>query len=98
MPAIPHPAAARRDLPWQETAPQTRRIAAQSASHGDLAPPMGGIGAGTLGFGTNGGLVRATLDTQRVDYGTWPGAGFAIWQDDADGPSARALMLQERAP
>ena len=98
MPAIPHPAAARRDLPWQETAPQTRRIAAQSASHGDLAPPMGGIGAGTLGFGTNGGLVRATLDTQRVDYATWPGAGFAIWQDGADGPSARALMLQERAP
>ena len=93
MPSRPPSAALRRVLPWAG-APQRRRIAEQLETTADLAPPMGGIGAGTLSLGANGGLVQTALDPWAPRLAHWPGAGVSVF---AAGAGARALMPAGRA-
>ena len=93
MPMTPPAAALVRTLPWQEAAAQRRRIPSQINTTADLAPPMGGIGAGTLNFGANGGLAQTALLPWAPLAVGWPGAGLSVF---AAG-TARALMAPERA-
>ena len=99
MPASPHPLAWSVPLPWAPRRPQRRRIEAQVASHHDVGVPMGGIGAGAISRGPNGGLTRWTLQAGRVAHLIDPADGLALWQRPEGGPaSARALRPEGPIP
>ena len=93
MAATPHHAALKRALPWSAAAPQRRRIPSQIPTTADLAPPMGGIGAGTLNLGANGGLVQCALLPWAPTPQPWKGAGISAFGDG----TAVALMPADRA-
>ncbi|WBU54534.1 GH116 family glycosyl hydrolase [Paracoccus sp. SCSIO 75233] len=75
-------------LPWQPEQAQSRKIPAQIDAGGDVSVAIGGIGAGAITRGVNGGFTRWSLKAGRLHVQEWPENGFALWH----GPgTARAL-------
>ena len=83
-----NPNAWRTALPWAPRTAQHRKIAGQLDTGPDAGVPIGGIGAGTITRGVNGGFTRWTLKTGQVFRFELPENGFAIWHE---GHGARAL-------
>ncbi len=84
----PNPNAWRVALPWAPRTEQRRKIPGQLDTGPDAGVPIGGIGAGTISRGVNGGFTRWTLKAGQLFGFELPENGFAIWQE---GHGARAL-------
>ncbi len=88
MVAMPTSFAWQVQLPWSPRSRQRRKIATQLDSHSDVGVPVGGIGAGAISRGINGGFTRWTIKAGQVHYVDQPENGFAFWQT---GMQARSL-------
>jgi len=84
----PNPLAWQVSLPWQPNHVQRRKIEAQIDAGPDAGVPIGGLGAGTMTRGVNGGFTRWTLKAGQLFCFEQPENGFALWHE---GHGARAL-------
>ncbi|WBU57859.1 non-lysosomal glucosylceramidase [Paracoccus sediminicola] len=75
-------------LPWQADAAQRRKIPAQIDAGDDVSVAIGGIGAGAITRGVNGGFTRWSLKAGRLHMQDWAANGFALWHR---GHGARCL-------
>ena len=74
--------------PWAPEQPQVRKIAAQIDCGSDVSVAIGGIGAGAITRGINGGFTRWSLKAGALHAHEWWENGFALWHA---GSGARAL-------
>lgn len=77
-------------LPWTPRQTQNRKIPAQVDAGEGTSVAIGGIGAGAITRGVNGGFLRWSLKAGAMHCGEWPENGFALWHADH---GARALRM-----
>ena len=66
-----HPSAGRSPPPWAPEQPQSSKIPAQIDCGSDVSVAVGGIGAGAITRGVNGGFTRWSLKAGALHIHEW---------------------------